>query len=100
MGKIYVYIDYLHIIFPNGQYITRTFTVVKGQQKQRYTRSTNARLSKNILVTVRNARFRIKTYTIRALPNIPVTKITMKIMGTTRTAIMSFSESFMVDQCS
>jgi hypothetical protein len=52
------------------------------------------------LVTVRNALFLIKTYTTSAFPNIPVTNITIKIMGTTRTAITSFSESFIVDQFS
>lgn len=79
--------------------MTSIFTVVKGQQKHRYTRSTNARLSKNILVTVRNALFRIKTYTTSAFPKIPVTNITIKMIGTTRSAMMLFSV-FIVDQCS
>lgn len=57
-------------------------------------------MSKNILVTVRNALFRIKTYTTSAFPKIPVTKITIKMIGTTRTAMMFFSGSFIVDQCS
>lgn len=79
--------------------MTSIFTVVKGQQKHRYTRSTNARLSKNILVTVRNALFLIKTYTTSAFPKIPVTNITIKMIGTTRSAMMFFSV-FIVDQCS
>lgn len=79
--------------------MTSIFTVVKGQQKHRYTRSTNARLSKNILVTVRKALFRIKTYTTSAFPKIPVTNITIKMIGTTRSAMMLFSV-FIVDQCS